>query len=102
MLNNGDLPLVCMPVVTLPLLNSLSIFDMDTINSLFDYLALPGLEVLYIQIFPDIQPASLRNINIRLMNFIARSRYGLRELTLRGCATPVKATTYSGFLHIRG
>lgn len=83
MVNDGDLPLVDMPIVTLPLLTSLSLFDMDTVNSLFDYLALPGLEVLYIQTFPDIRPAALRTINIRLMKFIVRSRYPLRELTLR-------------------
>ncbi|KAF8193304.1 hypothetical protein BJ912DRAFT_1141797 [Pholiota molesta] len=78
-LDDDDSPIAHVPIVTLPLLTSLNIYDLDAGNSLFNYLTLPALKVLRIQVFPQF----LAPVNIGLRGFLARSRCALEELIIR-------------------
>ncbi|KAF9472059.1 hypothetical protein BDN70DRAFT_938463 [Pholiota conissans] len=71
------------PIATLPHLTSLTLYDLDSVNSVIDYITLPALKELTLILvsFPD--PDDSYFPHFQLKEFLVRSNCALEKLTLR-------------------
>ncbi|KAF9472064.1 hypothetical protein BDN70DRAFT_972773 [Pholiota conissans] len=71
------------PIATLPHLTSLTLYDLDSVNSVMDYISLPALKELTLILvsFPDTYDSY--SPHFRLKEFLVRSKCALEKLTLR-------------------